>query len=593
MKALSTLLGLGLGLASAVGAQSPLTTLFAGPNGLLNGGVVFVNMTINVPAITVNRIDVNSNSAVGTQGRIRVWQTLPAFPFFSGSEAIAANWQLLAEGSVISAGNDLPSTVCFPVPFTLTSAMGGRGYAIEHIGVGPRYTNGTGANQIYNNVEISLNAGAAGGGSPYADPVVATGQAVNPFYTGTNNPRVFNGAFHYAIGSSAPVCSFSDKFARGCGDTADTFFDLSMIPAQASPKLTGRQVVMSINGFGGYTVTTVPSGGLVAYASHLPLTGFATTIAGAVATDDGEVVVPLTLGSVISPNGPISSLVVHTNGMVSTASNMAFLDAFAGGGDDWAPNVQALLSAPNETWFSWHDFDLTTAGEIRFFEDATQAVITYVGVQNAFGAVTDISTFQFVFSYLAPTVTMAWETVAPAFAGGALAYSGNPWLVGYSPAGASVRPEVATNIAANGSSDLVATALVTNSLVLSSDPRPTFGSILNYNVGSFPLYANGTPYGFPFGQLNFSVTNPSAPGFPLSFVGVGRPGCLLNYDLSAAIGPFDFFAPGLALSVNTNTVTPSMLGLDFWGQSFVVDVLGDILGSLVTSNALHQRVELN
>lgn len=586
MKALSTLLGLGLGLASVLTAQSPLTTTFAGGSGLAGGGVVFINMTVNVPAITINRIDVNSNSTVGTQGRVRVWQTLPGFPFFSGSEGVAANWQLLGEGAVIAAGPGLPSTVCFDVPFTLTSAMGGRGYAIQHIGVGPAYTIGTGANQVYNNAEIALNAGASGGISPYADA-----GGINPFFTGTNNPRVFNGSFHYAIGTSAPVCSFSNRVGRGCGNTSDSWFDLNLTPELASPRLQGRQVVMVPDFLAGnYTVTSGPSAGLVPYATHTPLTGWATTIAGAVATDDGEVPVNLLQGLVITPDGvPHSSLVVHNGGMVSTASNMAYLDTL--GGDDWAQSVTALLAAPNTAWYSWHDMDLTTAGDVRFFEDPTRAVITWVNVES-YGIAGSASTFQFVFDYQSQSVTIAWETIHPISVPNPI-YSGNPWLVGYSPGGASARPEVEFDVSQVQFEALVPTALTTNSLLLTSDPRPVFGQSINYTVGAFPLYQTGLPYGFPYGLLYFSVANPSAPGFPLNLLGFARPGCLLNFDLPNAIGPFAFFAAGPALTINTNTVTPSMLGLDFWGQAAVVDVAGDLLGSLVTSNALHQRCEAN
>lgn len=588
MKALTHLLG--LGLVSTLAAQSPLTTTFAGGNGLLDGGVVFINMTVNVPAITVNRLDVNSNAAAGTEGRIRFWQTLPAFPFFSGSEGVAANWQLIGEGNVIAAGAGNPSTVCFEVPITLTSAMGGRGYAVEYIGIGPAYTNGTGANQIYNNNEISLNAGAAGAGSPYTDQVAAglvPGGGVNPFWSGTNNPRVFNGAIHYAIGTSAPVCSYSNRFARGCGDSADSFIDVSMWPPEASARLTGRQVTMALNAFGGYTVITGPSPGLIPTTTATPLGGWTTTIAGAVATDDGELVQPLTNGFP-HPGGIANSLVIHNGGMISTGSNEAFFDTL--GGDTWAPTTQ-LLNAPNTAWYSWHDFDLTTAGTVFFEEIGSLVVVTWSGVES-YGSPGTSSTFQFTFDTASGTVTIAWQTVDPVSVPNPI-YSGNPWIVGFSPDGNSPRPEIESDITQNAVVDLVGTGQVSPSLVLSSEPRPVFGTVINYTVGQFPLYQNGLAYGFPFGLLHYSVANPAAPGLPLALFGIGRPGCLLNFDLASPIGPFTFLAPGPVMSIDTNTVVPSMLGLEFWGQAAVVDVAGDLLGSMVMSNALHQRCEAN
>lgn len=579
MKAFATLLG--LGLVSALSAQSPLTTIFAGPNGGAVGGVVYVNMTANVD-ITINRIDINTAAAAGTQGRVRVWQTVPGFPLFSGSETIAANWQVIGEGHVIAAGQDLPSVVTFTNPITITAAMGQRGYAFQHIGIQARYTNGTGANQIYNTAELNLTAGAA------CNVVYADAGGDNPFFQGALfNPRVFNGAIHYVVGTSAPVLSFSERVARGCGDSADSFFDLMLTPELASPALTGRQVIMSLNGFGGYTVTQAGGAVLQPYASHTPLSGWATTIAGAAPLDDGEVTVAFPTGFP-HPAGVATSFVVHNGGMVSLASNMTYLDSL--GGDDWAPTVTGMLGAPNTAWYSWHDMDLTTSGDVRAFDNGSQLIITWVNVPS-FGLAGSASTFQMVFD-VGGTVTMAWELVHPVSVGNPL-YSGNPWLVGYSVGGASARPEVESSIGLAATYDLVATASVSGSLRLTAEPRPTFGSTINYTASAFPLYPNGLAYGFPYGLLYFSVANPAAPGFPLAFVGIGRPNCLLNFDLPNAIGPFDVFAPGAALSINTNTVVPSMLGLDFWGQLAVVDVVGDLLGSLVTSNALHQRVQNN
>lgn len=588
MKALTSLLGVGFGLVSALAAQSPLTTLFTGGNGLLNGGVTFVNMTVNVPAITVNRVDINSNAAAGTFGRVRVWQTVTGVPFFSGSEGNAANWALLGEGSVIAAGNNLPSTVCFPVPFTLTSAMGGRGYAIEHIGVGPNYTNGNGTNQIYNNTEISLNAGVAAGGSPYADQVVLGGDVANPFLTalaGGGAARVFNGALHYAVGTSAPVCSFSNKVATGCGGNFASWFDMNITPNVAGPNLTGRQAVMT-PGPTGYTVTTSPSAGLIPFAAHTALGGFASTIVGAVATDDGEVTVTLSQ-PFFYDNGAASTtaLTVHTNGMVSVASNLTYLDTL--GGDDWAPTTTALPNAPNTAWYSWHDMDITTAGSIKFDDNGLRAVITWDAVPSAFGVVTDVSTFQMVFDYVTSEVTMNWQSVTPVVVAPP-AYSGNPWLVGYSPGGANVRPPE-SDVTGTGSFDLFLTIPENQHLSLTSSPRPVFGSVIDYQVNNF-----GTTV-VPVGFLYFSAGNPFFPaGLPLSLLGVGKPGCLLNFDLANGIGPFSFVAPGLAFSLDTNVVVPSVLGLELWSQALLFDFASvDIFATLTTSNGLRQQIQAN
>lgn len=578
-------------LAVSLAAQSPLTTIFAGPNGLANGGVTFINMTVLVPSITVNRIDVNSNSTAGTRGRVRVWQTVPGVTFYSGSETNIVNWQVLGEGDVIAAGNDLPTTCCFRTPFTLTSAMGQRGYAIEHIGIGPRYTNGTGTNQTYTNTEITLFAGVAASNSNFSDPPQAGGTISHPFtggLAGSGAARVFNGSIHYAVGGSAPVCSSSQNFGLACGGGYASWFNMSATPARANPKLTGKTFLMTPNLNGAYDVTTLPASPLVPYAGHTALAGWASTIAGAVATDDGEVTTPSFSTPFVTPTGIVGSFVVHTNGMISVTSNLAYLDVLAGGGDDWAPQTVALLNAPNTMWCVWHDFDITTAGAIRYDDNGSQIVITYDAVPNAFGAVTDVSTFQFVFDLITGSVSITFQAIDPIGVGpGNDPYSGNPYLVGYSPGGANVRPQYEADVAIL-SVQYGAAADVAHTL-LTSSPRPVFGSIIDYSVANLNA-------GFPLGFLYFSAGNPFEPtgGLLLSFLGVGKPGCLLNFDLANSIGPFSFGAPGSVLTLDTNTVTPSMLGLDFWGQAIVFDLFAvDLFAGLVSSNALHQRIEAN
>lgn len=576
-------------LATSLAAQSPLTTLFAGPNGSGPGAVTFFNLTVSVPAITVNRLDVNSNAAAGTEGRIRVWQTITGVSQFSGSEQNYANWQLLGEGSVIAAGLDLPTTCCFATPFTLTSAMGTRGYAVEHIGIGARYTNGNGTNQNYSNAQISLAAGVAASNGSFADQVILGGNVSLPFAVallGGGAARVFNGSIHYAIGTSAPVCSYSNKVGLACGGGFASWFNLNATPAQASPVLQGKSFVMTPNANGAYDVSTVPALPVIPFAGHTALTGFVVSIAGQVATDDGEVTTPTFSTPFNFPTGTASSFNVHTNGLISTGSNAAVFTTL---GADWAPTTTALFATPfftNPTWCSWHDFDLTTAGAIRYNDSGTQIVITFDAVPNSGGVVTNTSTIQWVFDLVSGQVSVTFQTVDAVGVGpGANAYSGNPYLVGYTPGGAQVRPTYQVDTA------LFSTQFGNSGnlahFALTSTPRPVFGSIINYNVANLNA-------GFPLGFLYFSVANPSAPGFPLSFLGLGKPGCLLNFDLPNAVGPFNFSGPGLALALDTNTITPSVLGLTMWSQALVFDLLApSLFDSLATSNALNQSIQAN
>jgi len=591
MKLVASLAALGLAATSLV-AQSPLTTIFAGPNGSGPGAVTFVNITVSVPAITVNRIDVNSNAAAGSTGRIRVWQTIPGVTFFSGSEQNFANWQVLAEGDVTAAGLDLPSICCFPTPFTLTSAMGPRGYAIEHIGIGARYTNGTGTNQTYTNAEMTLFAGVAASNGSYAHQTLLNGNVSIPFAVallGGGQARVFNGAIHYAIGTSAPACSNSQTFGNASGGGYGSWYNVDATPAQAAAKLQGKTITMTPNALGAYDVAVGPALPLVPFAGHTALSGYTTTIAGAVATDDGEVATPVLTTPFTTPSGAVlTSLFVHTNGMISGGSNLAALDLH--GGDDWAPTTSAMFpvtglpaAVANPTWFAWHDNDITATGAIRFAEVGSQVVITYDAVPS-FGPTGAGTTYQFVFDTASQSVSVTFQTIDPLPAGGANAYSGNPYVVGYTPGGAQLRPEYPIDTTLF--SLQCGNSANAKHVALTSTPRPVFGSVINYNVTDLNAV-------FPLGFLYFSVLNP-VPNFPLNLIGIGKPCALLNFDLPNGVGPFSFTAPGLVIALDTNTITPSMLGLDFWGQALVFDLAAtDLFASLATSNALHQRVEAN
>ena len=341
---------------------------------------------------------------------------------------------------------------------------------------------------------------------------------------------------------------------------------------------------MTPNANGAYDVQTLPAQPLVPFAGHAPLTGFSTSIAGAVATDDGETTTPALVPPFAFPSGSASNFVVHTDGMISTASNLAWLDTFAG--DDWAANIDAARNAPNAAWYVWHDFDITNTGAIRFDDNGVRIVITWDAVPNTFGALADTSTIQAVFDRTTGVVSFTFSTIDPVGVGtGNDTYLGNPYLVGWSPGGPSAKPR--HPIDTTPFATQFGNAADTPHVALTSAPRPVVGSIVQWSVADLNAAA-------PFGLLYFAVANPFAPGLPLSALGIGRPGCLVNFDVANAIGPFAFASAGVALSLDTATVTPSMLGLDCWSQALVFDLLAtNLFASLTSTNALHQLFALD
>ena len=152
--------------AASLVAQSPLTTIYAGGNGLGAGSTIYFNVVVSAP-LTFTQIDVNSSSTIGTPGTIEVrW----CASTYVGNDTIPTAWTLGGSGPVTSAGSGVP-TACTLTPFTL--APGNYGMAVTFVGVGQNYTNGngttspgTGTNQTYSTSELQLLAGASTGGSP-------------------------------------------------------------------------------------------------------------------------------------------------------------------------------------------------------------------------------------------------------------------------------------------------------------------------------------------------------------------------------------------------------------------------------------------
>ena len=573
MKTLAPLLG--LGLAAAVAAQSPLTTLFAATTQLINtaGVVAFFDLTVNT-TITVDALDINTNSALGTAGTIRLYQTNTGITSFSGSELNPANWTLLAEGSVYAAGFNAPSRVCFRNPVTL--APGSSGYAVMHIGVNAIFTTGNGTNQNYSNAELTLNAGAVQGTGPYYPD-----GAVKPFLGNPFNPYVFNGNIHYTNGAVGTPCANTNKYGAGCGSRFASTYELIELPANASAQMTGRSVTFIPDSFPvvtSYSVVT-NAGAIVDPTAHVALAGFASTIVGAVPLDDGEVTVAVPGGNFPFPGGTTANLTVHTNGMVSVASNLTYLDGF--GGDDWAPLVPALMNAPNALWCSWHDYDIgpNGAGQIKSFDTGTSLIITYEGVESYPTGAGNPSTLQFIFDYSNGVVSITWDSITATAQGGG--YVGDTHLIGFSPGGANLTPGAEFDVTQVAATSTVDSLIEVLPLTLSASPRPVIGATIDYTVTNVSAPAS---IGILFLGLA-DLPGLSPIGLDLGFL--GAPGCVLNFDLNGAFSTVIF--PGTPFQLTTDN---TYIGLKIYGQAAWLDAAANAFG-FTTSNATYQLCEVN
>ena len=153
-------------LASAIAAQSPLTTLYAGGNGLGAASTIYFDVVLSVP-LTFTQIDVNSSSTVGTVGSIDVRWVASTYV---GNDTNAAVWTLGGAGPGTAAGAGVPSA-CALTPFSLLP--GNYGIAVTFNGIGQNYTDGngtatpgSGSNQTYTNNDLTLLAGASATAAP-------------------------------------------------------------------------------------------------------------------------------------------------------------------------------------------------------------------------------------------------------------------------------------------------------------------------------------------------------------------------------------------------------------------------------------------
>jgi hypothetical protein len=221
-----------INVSCTVPPPNTLLTTFAGGNGGgVGGGVYFDLQVLNPAGITLTGMDLNFNEVAGVAGSVDVYMAFGTSR--SGIQTTAGSWQLVASGTVTTAGFGLPSAVALanPVPMPAGTLAG---VALHAIGVSHAYTNGTGGNQNYANADLSLAAGEASN-------LVFTA----PLFT----PRVVNGQFAYGIGTGGSLAT-AVNYGQGCVNSFTSFYE-ELTPVAYD--LAGTGLTM-INSGGAYTV---------------------------------------------------------------------------------------------------------------------------------------------------------------------------------------------------------------------------------------------------------------------------------------------------------------------------------------------------
>ena len=187
-------------LTKRVVAAKTLETRFDGgtvTTSTATGGANLVNLTVlNPVGISVGGLWVHSNVATGSPVGVNVYAKAGVY---AGSEAIAADWRLLASASATSLGLGQRTYVALSPPIYF--AAGNYGLCIEQVGHSPVYIN-AGGTQTFGNADLSLTAGATQG-----EPVLGAGT----LYT----PRIWNGALHYTTFDLVPQAGYG-FFDVGC-----------------------------------------------------------------------------------------------------------------------------------------------------------------------------------------------------------------------------------------------------------------------------------------------------------------------------------------------------------------------------------------
>ncbi|MBL8896046.1 MAG: hypothetical protein JNM84_00380 [Planctomycetes bacterium] len=350
-----------LPLASAA-AQSPLRTLMNGTRSSRTTSAVFFDLEVRATAgVTLAALELHIASLAGTPGHANLY--LMSGSYLNGIDQ-AELWAPVAASSITSAG--LGATTLFSLADGVFLAPGIWGLALVTPGLQQRTTLGVQcsdnttpgacANSSFSNAELVFRGGAETR-FPFVPPVVS--------------PLVWNGAIHYQVG--AVPNARAERAIYGMGGFASLYRSYAD-SARLRAELEGRALRFTPDG-DGYRVA-------LEAASYWPPSA-AAALVFALPVDDHEVRVPLSQ-PLPTPEGPQSTLYVHSNGIVTWGTSSTTFP----GTPSYRPTGTAFLNGNHSGFYAWHDFNETEpgSGRIVFEEVAAQGrphlVLTWDGVEE-------------------------------------------------------------------------------------------------------------------------------------------------------------------------------------------------------------------
>lgn len=279
----------------------------------------------------------------------------------------------------------------------------------------------------------------------------------------------------------------------------------------------------------------------------------------------------LVLGDDVATNVTLASAFPYLGGSTSTlvVCSNGFVSAATGNGTGFSPSATGWLASPQPRWGCWHDFNTAIAGsgQVKFHEAGNISYVTWDGVFS-FGTTTGGNTFQFQFDRATGNVTYAF---------GAMAGTGNGFLVGYAATGPATDAG-SVDISAALPGGFRTSADNAQPLALTSTV-PTLGSTLTFTTTNFPASSL-------LGLQALGLTRID-PGVDLTFLGM--PGCFqwtsldVTYVLVPAGGASTYSMP-----VPNN---PVLMGYTMSAES-IAFVNGVNAAGLVASNGVQITVGL-
>lgn len=340
--------------------------------------------------------------------------------------------------------------------------------------------------------------------------------------------------------TSSFVCSgaYNLSYGKGCygPEASQAIYQYFATPGLAGPALNGQSMV----------ATPTPNGYVFSWGggTYLVPSGGATTLTLA---DDAETDVTPSV-SVPTPNGPVTTLSVCSNGFVNmgpSGSNSVF--AYG--------SIFELLNPVVPAFRSNSDYDPSSSpiGAVKTEEVSGVLYITFENLER-YSFSGQVDRFQFQFNLGTGACTIVWDAMQST--------QGFATVVGYAP-GISNDPgsiNLATALPVVTSPDYNGQALE-----LSASPAPVFtiggpSVPVTWTVNNIPDAV--PPFNIGVGFMIFSVAPFPGGGLDMGFVGM--PGCELN------ILSFDVTLPlnGTVPSDSLTFAVPQPLspGLSFYAQ---------------------------